>query len=415
MRGHSHDPVVDDPAVSPRTRALLGTLVGGLVLATLAGLLALWPGEAEVGRGVLGPTAERERATILEIRRDPCSGAEPAPDGGPAPTCPTARAELTSGPREGDVVDAIVPEGEGAPSFSQGDRVVVAFVAEAPEGQQYQVMDFQRGRPLILLALLFAVVVVTVGRWRGLAALAGLGVSAVVLLSFVVPAVLAGESPLPVAVVGASSIMLVSLFLAHGLTARTAVAVLGTAASLALIAALAYAVVAASHFTGLGSEDVAYLRSAYGEVDLRGLLLAGIVIGSLGVLDDMTVTQTSVVWEIARADPAAGRREVYRRGVRVGRDHVASIVNTLALAYAGASLPLLLLFSVSGAEGSDVLTSEVVAQEVVRTLVGGIGIVAAAPLSTALATLIAVSDRGSSVPGPRSRRKPRGRRARSVR
>jgi uncharacterized membrane protein len=410
VHGHRHGPAADEVQVAtPRTRVLLGVLVGGLVLATVAGMVALWPGEtSSPRRDAFGPTAERERATVLEVRRDPCIGAQPAQDGGTALTCPTARAELTTGPHEGSVVDAIVPEGEGTPTFSRGDRVVVAFVEEAPEGQQYQVIDFQRGVPLVLLAALFALVVVVAGRWRGLAALAGLGVSGVVLLTFVVPAVLAGESPLPVAVVGASAIMLVSLFLAHGLTARTAVAVLGTAASLALIGVLAYAVVAASRFTGLGSEDVAYLRSVYGEIDLRGLLLAGIVIGSLGVLDDMTVTQTSVVWEIAHADPGAGRREVYRRGARVGRDHVASIVNTLVLAYAGASLPLLLLFSVSGAESSDVLTTELVAQEVVRTLVGGIGIVAAAPLTTALATFIAVSDRANPAPGRRSRRKPRG-------
>lgn len=397
MGAHGHGP--RDPAatevVAPRTRLLLWCLVAPLVLATVGGLVLLRPGtDPSISRSALGPVAERERATILDVRRDTCIGAQPAPDGSAPPTCPTARVELTTGPSEGERVDVIVPEGAGTPTFSRGDRVVVAYIDEAPEGQQYQVIDFQRGQPLLLLGALFALVVAVAGRWRGLAAMVALGISGVVLLSFVVPAVLAGENPLLVAVVGASAIMLVSLFLAHGFTARTAVAVLSTASSLALIGGLAYATVAVSHFTGLGSEDVAYLRSVYGEIDLRGLLLAGIVIGSLGVLDDMTVTQTSVVWEIARTDPGASRRQVYRSGMRVGRDHVASIVNTLVLAYAGASLPLLLLFSVSGAESSDVLTTELVAQEIVRTLVGGIGIVAAAPLTTVLATAFAVSDRG---------------------
>jgi len=353
------------------------------------------------------------RGTVQEVRRDPCIGALPGEDGLPARTCPTARVELTTGASAGDVVDAIVPEGEGSPTFERGDGVVVAFIEQAPEGQQYQVIDFQRGRPLLLLTVLFALVVVAAGRWRGLAALVGLGVSGVVLLTFIVPAVLAGTSPLSVAVVGASAIMLVSLFLAHGFTARTAVAVLGTAASLGLIGVLAYVFVAVSSFTGLASEDVAYLRSAYGEIDLRGLLLAGIVIGSLGVLDDMTVTQTYVVWEIAHADRAASAREVYRAAARVGRDHVASIVNTLVLAYAGASLPLLLLFTASAAESSDVLTTELVAQEVVRTLVGGIGVVAAAPLTTALATFFAVADRGGRTRSGRGvRGSPHRRRAR---
>ncbi|MGH8892972.1 MAG: YibE/F family protein [Actinomycetes bacterium] len=407
----------DAPAetAAPRTRLLLWLLVGPLVVATVAGLFVLWPEEgASLDRGALGPTAERERGTIVDVRRDPCIGAPS--DGASVPRCPVARTRLTTGPGDGEVVDAIVPEGEGTPTFEAGDDVVVAFVEQAPEGQQYQLVDFQRGLPLLALAALFVVAVLLAGRLRGLAALVGLAVSGVVLLTFVVPAVLAGASPLPVAIVGASAIMLVALFLAHGFTARSAVAVLSTAVTLGLIGLLAYTVVAVSHFTGLGSEDVAYLRSVYGEIDLRGLLLAGIVIGSLGVLDDMTVTQTSVVWAIAHTDPDASAREVYRTGARVGRDHVASIVNTLVLAYAGASLPLLLLFNVSGADSSDVLTTELVAQEVVRTLVGGIGIVAAAPLTTALATFFAVNDRRRGAAGARrrSRRKPgRGRAVRS--
>jgi len=407
--GHSHGhgaAATGDEVATPRTRLILWLLVGPLVLATVAGLVALWPGAGQqLDRDALGPIADREHGTVQEIRRDPCVGALPTEDGQPAQTCPTARLRLTTGPHDGEVVDALVPEGEGTPTFERGDRVVVAFIGTAPDGQQYQVIDFQRGRPLLWLAMLFGVVVVATGRWRGLAALVGLGVSGVVLLTFIVPAVLAGTSPLSVAVVGASAIMLVSLFLAHGFTARTAVAVLGTAASLALIGVLAYTFVAISNFTGLATEDVAYLRSVYGEIDLRGLLLAGIVIGSLGVLDDMTVTQTSVVWEIAHANRDASAREVYRAAARVGRDHVASIVNTLVLAYAGASLPLLLLFTVSAAESTDVLTTELVAQEIVRTLVGGIGVVAAAPLTTALATVFAVADRGRGRNGARGRRR----------
>ena len=403
--GHTHAPGAAAPA-QPRTRLVLWLLVVPLVLATAAGLLVLRPDDGvRLSRGALGVVADREHATVLDVRRDTCIGAQPT-EGRPAATCPTASVRLTSGRHEGDTVDAIVPEGEGTPRFAEGDTVVVAFVEQAPVGQQYQITDFQRGRPLIALTALFALAVVVVGRWRGLAALVGLGVSGVVLLSFVVPGILGGQSPLPVAIVGSSAIMLASLFLAHGVTARTAVAVLSTAASLALIGLLAYAVVAASHFTGLGTEDVAYLRSVYGEIDLRGLLLAGIIIGSLGVLDDMTVTQTSVVWEIAHADRGARAGEVYRAAARVGRDHVASIVNTLALAYAGAALPLLLLFTVAEADSADVLTTEVVAQEVVRALVGGIGIVAAAPLTTALATVFAVADRGR--PARRARRRPQG-------
>lgn len=212
-------------------------------------------------------------------------------------------------------------------------------------------------------------------------------------MAFVVPAVLAGESPLLVAIVGSAAIMLVALYLSHGLSSRTTVAVLGTTASLGLIGVLAYVVVVASRFSGLGTEETSALSGLASGIDLRGLLLAGIIIGSLGVLDDVTVTQTSAVWEIARANPSLPARAIYRAGNRIGRDHVASTVNTLVLAYAGASLPLLLLFTLSSAETSNVLTSELIAQEVVRALVGGIGIVAAVPMTTALATMVATSDR----------------------
>ncbi|MGH8969289.1 MAG: YibE/F family protein [Actinomycetes bacterium] len=397
---HDHGPGDEAAAASAWTRWLLVAAVVPLVVATVAGLVLLWPSGQVSPSDILGVAADRERGTVTEVGRKPCIGSEGDPA---AATCPSASVELTSGEGAGRTVEALVPEGEGAPTIRAGDRVILTYTASAPPGQQWQVADFQRGSPLVLLAVAFAVLVVLFGRWRGVAALAGLAVSAGVLLTFVLPAILAGESPLLVAIVGSSAVMLVVLFLAHGFTARTAVAVLGTTFSLVLIGVLAYAVVAVSHFSGLGTEETSFLRSAYGDLDLRGLLLAGIIIGSLGVLDDVTVTQTSVVWEVAHANRELTARQVYVAGTRVGRDHVASTVNTLALAYAGASLPLLLLFTVAQASTIDVITTELVAQEVVRTLVGGIGIVAAVPLTTVLATAVAVADRARPASGGRRR------------
>jgi uncharacterized membrane protein len=255
------------------------------------------------------------------------------------------------------------------------------------------VVDFQRSGSLWWLAGLFAAAVLVLGRWRGLAALAALALSFVVLLVFVLPAILDGHSPLAVAVTGACLIMFVVLYLTHGPSARTSTAVLGTLVSLALIGALGYAFSAAARLTGLDDQTSALIGSLGTSVDARGLLLAGVVIGALGVLDDVTVTQTSAVWELRRADPSMAPRALFTAAMRIGRDHVSSAVNTLVLAYAGASLPLLLLFTLSGRSLGEVVTTQDVATEVVRTLVGSIGLVASVPITTALAAVVASRER----------------------
>ena len=191
------------------------------------------------------------------------------------------------------------------------------------------------------------------------------------------------------AVVGSCLIMFVVLYLTHGLSARTSTAVLGTLLSLALIGVLGAAFSAAARLTGLDDQTSNLIATLGTGVDARGLLLAGVIIGALGVLDDVTVTQTSAVWELRRANPQLGAGALFTAAMRIGRDHVASAVNTLVLAYAGASLPLLLLFTLSGRALGEVVTAQDVATEVVRTLVGSIGLVASVPITTALAALVA--------------------------
>jgi uncharacterized membrane protein len=226
------------------------------------------------------------------------------------------------------------------------------------------------------------------------AALVALGLTGVVLVGFVLPAILAGRDPLAVAVVGSSAIMFGVLYLTHGVSARTSTAVLGTLGSLVLIGLLGTAFAAATALTG-ADEDTASLAATLGtSLDGRGLVLAGLMIGALGALDDVTVTQTSAVWELRGADPTLRPAALFGAAMRIGRDHVAAAVNTLVLAYAGAALPLLLLFSVAQRGLADTLTSQVIATEVVRTLVGSIGLVAAVPLTTALA--VAVVTRGGT-------------------
>jgi uncharacterized membrane protein len=276
-------------------------------------------------------------------------------------------------------------------TIGEGDAILVDLVDLGDGTSQAVFYDFQRSTPMLLLVIVFVTAIVALGRWRGVGALAGLVLSLVVIVVFALPALLDGSNAMAVALVTAGVIAFVALFLAHGTGLATAAALLSTFASLVLTALLAWIFLTASKFTGFGDENVGFLDALGAQIDPRGLLLAGIVIGSLGVLDDVTVTQVSAVWELKRAAPDAGFAELYRRALRIGRDHISSTVNTLFLAYAGASLPLLLLFSEADQSLGSVATREIVAVEIVRALVGSIGLVASVPISTALAAKVLAS------------------------
>ena len=272
--------------------------------------------------------------------------------------------------------------------FMTEDEAEILSVSAPDPARQYQLADLQRRGTLLWLALLFAAVVVALGRLRGFAALGGLAGSVMLLLVFILPAILDGRSPVLVAVVGAAAIAYLALYLAHGFNRMTSVALLGTLAALALTAVLSSIVVDAAAFTGLVTEETTLL-TLFENVDVRGLVLAGIVLGAAGAIDDVTVTQASAVWELKAANPSLGVAELFRRGLRIGRDHIASTVNTLLLAYAGAALPLMVLFVMSRQSLGTVANSEIVAVEIARTLVGSIGLVAAVPFTTWLAARVA--------------------------
>ena len=336
-------------------------------LLTLVAMIVLWPGAYQTQHTDSG---ERALGTVTAIAGK------------------SANVEVTDGPGKGGEITVDVPAGPGAPAIATGDKVVLLYTPGAvPGGQDYAIVDHQRAGAMIWLVVAAVLAILAFGRRLGLTSLAGLGVSFAVLLLFVIPAILDGESPLLVAVVGSAAIMFAVLYLTHGINANTSVAVAGTLASLVLTGALGWAFTGALHLTGVASDDDAFLATTRGNLDMRGLLLAGIVIGALGVLDDVTVTQSATVAELAAAGGTGGR-ELYRAAGRIGRAHVASAVNTLVLAYAGASLPLLLLLATDGRPAGQVLTGELLAQEVLRSAVGTIGLVASVPITTALAVLV---------------------------
>jgi uncharacterized membrane protein len=312
--------------------------------------------------------------------------------------CQTVTARLESGPDAGRRIQIQLGATGLDPDVDPGDAIKVAEAPEPPPGAPpvagtgYTLVDFERGTPMLVLALIFVLAVLLFARLRGALSLLGLGISLAVVLVFVVPAILDGEPPLAVAVVGSLAVALVTIPLAHGRGPKSLAAVLGTAASLLLTALLASVFTEAAHLTGFSSEEATFLQVSGADLSLEGLLLAGMVIGALGVLDDVTVSQASTVLALRGAAPGLGFGELFGRALRVGRDHVSATVNTLVLAYVGASLPVLLIFSSADIGLGDALNLEVVAKEVVATLVGSIGLIAAVPVTTALAALLALRE-----------------------
>ena len=392
--GHSHGDK-ESTRVHARARLLLFILVVPLLTATALGLVVLWPADASPPTpDFMGAPAKLSDGKVVKVEQRPCGGSDDQ-----TVLCQFASVELAkgAGPEAGTVVEVEVSQGADSPVLEAGDAIVVGRVGgggvgdagSVEDGGGWYFSDYQRRGPLTALAVFFILAVVAFARWRGLFALWGLAISFAVLVRFILPAILEGKNPVAVAVVGAAAIMFVTLYLAHGINARTTTAVLGTVGALFITGLLAWIFVAGSHLTGMASEESGLLAASLSNVSLQGLLLGGIVIGSLGVLDDVTVTQASAVWEIHRANPAYGFSRLYAAGLRVGRDHIASTVNTLVMAYAGASLPLLVLFTLSNRQLGDVLTGEIVAQEIVRTLVGSIGLISAVPITTALAAFVA--------------------------
>ena len=324
-------------------------------------------------------------ATVTAVERTECDAVEADALTG----CARVEVRITSGPDAGDDGEFLIRDTDfGVPEQHVGDRVVLLDVSTSPPPYRYSFSDVQRATPMWWLLGLFVAAVIAVGRWQGMRALAGLVGSGVVLIVFLVPALIRNESAVMVALVASAAIAFLALYLAHGFNPATTVALAGTLLSLALITLMALVATDVMSLSGLASEDAQALRVTASALDLRGLLVAGIVIGALGVLDDVTVTQVSAVAALKRANPLFDKVELYREAMRVGRDHVASTVNTLMLAYAGASLPLVLLFSQGARSTGRIVTSEIVAIEVVRMLVGSIGLIVAVPITTALAAAV---------------------------
>jgi uncharacterized membrane protein len=302
------------------------------------------------------------------------------------------RLHLTRGALDGQEVEVehgLLGLTNQARTFRASDRVLVEHTRTLDSEDVFYITDYVRTGPLLWLTLLFMAATLLSSGWQGVRSLLGMGVSLVVIVGFVVPRILDGWDPVTVAILGSVVMMGVSLYLVYGWRRKTHVAVAGLLLSLILTGLLANWFVGWTRLSGFGAEEAGFLQVAGVQLDLQGLLLAGIIIGALGALDDVAIGQSSAVFELSKANPSLGWRALFRHGMVIGRDHVAAMVNTLLLAYAGAALPLLLLFLVHTEPLGTTLNTEIIAEEIVRTLVGSLGLLAGVPLASLIAALVA--------------------------
>jgi len=399
---HSHSLSGGPSPLGPLPAKIVVGLLVAMAVAVLAGAVLLWPGRQHVDipmpyQNAAGGSASIQKGHVLSSAPGDCgspsasqvltTAAVPAQPG--AGRCVQTLIAIDSGPNAGAKTLLESSPGPGQPQFAAGDRVRIVRQVDDQGATNYAFYDFERGWALVALAVAFSVVIVAVARWRGLLALVGIVVAFLVLVVFLLPALRGGAPALPVALVASAAILYAVIYLAHGVNLRTSAALLGTLTSLLLAAGLSWAAVDLAHLTGLSDDQNAQVSAYLGNVSISGLLLAGFIIGSLGVLNDVTVTQASTVFELARLGGDTSRRAIFLGAIRVGRDHIASTVYTLVLAYAGTSLPLLLLFSVANRSLGDVLISESVAIELARSAVGGIALALSVPLTTGIAAVLA--------------------------
>jgi len=272
--------------------------------------------------------------------------------------------------------------------YKLGDEVVISYSKDFEGKDLFFITDYIRRNALLWLFLLFVVVAVGIGRWQGATSLLGMGISFFVIFKFILPQISAGNDPVQIAIFGSLLIIPATFLMSHGINRKTLIAIAGTLIALVITGILASTFVEATKLTGFASEEAGFLQAfRSGQINIKGLLLAGIIIGVLGVLDDITISQSAIVEELRLANPKLKQGELYKKAMSVGKDHIASMVNTLILVYTGAALPLLLLFIDNPHPFSEIINYEIIADEVVRTLVGSIGLMLAVPITTFIATL----------------------------
>lgn len=362
-------------------------LFGALAVMLRPGLVAALQPKDET---VLGYPSQTVRARVVSIVEE-----GEVDLGGFMQRYQVVKIEILDGPSQGYWMEMEYGKRQYRPSDANlqvGDHILVTIETNQVNGETFAYfLDFVRTGPMLWLLAAFVAVSVLVSGWKGLRGLGGILFSLVIVVFYIIPQIMAGKNPVLVSIVGSFFFLSITLYLVYGWTLKTHAAVLGTLISLGLTGLLAAVSVQAARLTGFGDENAVFLAQAAPQtLDMQGLLLAGMLIGALGVLDDLVIGQSSAVFELRAANQSLGLRFLYKRAMNIGRDHVAATVNTLVLAYAGASLPMLLLFSLNSHNLSLLLGTSYIAEEIVRTLVGSIGLFLSVPLTTFIACVLAL-------------------------
>lgn len=384
---HSHS-LPSDAEARPGLAVALAASVLAILALALGGIAVLWPHDVPHGPSPYGgKDVSLVDATVTSVKPFDCGSTGLGPDNVPSveADCAHVMADL-DGRTATFTLDPTRYVGGTMKTGAQ-----VRLIQIQPPGQEpsWEFLDYKRGVPLLTLTVLFGILVILIGRWRGLFALVGIGVTLAALLTFVLPALLAGRPAVPVAVVGSVAIMVAVLYLAHGVSIRTTAALFGTLFGILLTATAGWISTNWASLSGVGSEDDHLLVATAPEMSLPAVVAASMVIAGLGVLNDVTITQASAVWELRHSSPHASRAKLFRSAMRIGRDHIASSVYTLVFAYAGSAMTVMLLITAFQPGLLNVATSEQLAQEIVRTLVGAIGLVLAVPITTLIAIRLA--------------------------
>ncbi|MCW2787180.1 MAG: YibE/F family protein [Marmoricola sp.] len=400
--GHSHSHSHrHGPSTVEVGRGPLSILIGFLALvavATVIGVVVLWPNAGTLHKlretaryDVPGTTFPKAEVTAIA---KPCKNANGGSGSGGEQTtagtvaCGTITALVKEGPGKGTSRTVGVPSQVIQSGLAKHDTVRLILVP-ASHGQPagYSFDDVDRGFPLLLMGLFLVLVVGAVARVRGLLAIASLGFAGFVLLKFMLPALLSGSSGIGVALAGSAAIMFVVLYLAHGFSVRTSAALAGTLLGVGVTALIGEVAIHGSSLSGFGDESSALLSTYASSISFQGLFTCALVVAGLGVLNDVTITQASAVWELREAGTELTRANLFTSAMRIGRDHIASTIYTIVFAYAGSALAVLLLLSLYDRPIFELLSSENISEEIIRTLASAIGLVLAVPITTAIAVL----------------------------
>ncbi|WP_349930451.1 YibE/F family protein [Glutamicibacter mishrai] len=409
MGHHHHDePILQDPKRRHRASIILWALLAPIGVLALVMVIALWP-KGTYDKFALDGSMDTAGGATMATGTVTRSGVETCPSseglaavGGKTLECTVTYVMPASGGAE--IQMEIPPEMLQSRDVRPGDtlRYLDLSKVDTTSGSPYVFVDFVRTLPMTLLAIAYGVVVVLVAGWRGARAVIGLVGGIAFMIFFMVPALIEGGNPVVVGLTGATAIMFVALYFAHGLNAKTSTALLGTLFGLGVTAALALWLTDAAALTGANDESSMTLATVAPQISLPGLLICGVLVGGMGVLNDVTITQSATVWELAETSPKASAKELFFRGMRIGRDHIASTVYTIAFAYAGAALPILAIAAMSNQGFGVTLSSGEMAEEVIRILIGSIGLVLAIPVTTAIAVMVVKATGTGGAHGKRS-------------